>query len=479
MKKILLPAILIWPVLAPAQTKLTIYNQGFAAVSEPVVLNLPRTETIIWLTNVSALIQEESLALCCSTNPDAFKIIEQEYNTRPINEIQLLQLCEGKWLDFEYTNPLSNERRLIRARLVRAPGLGAPHRQVQPWEPIVETDGKVRFELPGRPLFDPALVSGPIKPTITWRLRPKTPGKFGCTLSYITMGIQWQATYRINLAADTGTCSVTCNATIENSTGRDYQNAQIALLAGEVFKLAPGPAPRLVPRSAVLASTADGETVPEPEREFEYYRFQLPQPVTLQDGQQKSYELFRAPNVRVETTYRFESPRYVPLVPGQVQPRQHAVIWLETTNHNATGLGTPLPAGNALVFSTDADGHPTLLGETKVPAIPIDATLRMPVGRAFDVSMTRRIVSIARPPDQASGVLPRQRTENTVELVINNAKPEPVQVQIFETLDSTPWKITAQSHPWKKRDATSIMFEPRVPARGSVTITYTVRYGEQ
>ena len=106
-------------------------------------------------------------------------------------------------------------------------------------QPIIEVDGKLRFSLPGQPLF-PALADDTIlKPTIHWVLETDTPGKLDAELSYITGGMSWEADYSMLAQAKGEAIDVIGWVTMDNQSGKTFENAHIKLMAGDVSKIQP------------------------------------------------------------------------------------------------------------------------------------------------------------------------------------------------------------------------------------------------
>src|SRR2546430_16394503 len=98
-----------------------------------------------------------------------------------------LQMNEGKALDFIVRDQNAKEYS-VRGKVIRSgynPG-------GQPMAPIIEVEGKLRFSLPGEPLF-PALAGGGIlQPTLTWIIGVSQPAKLDSELGYITGGVNRQ-----------------------------------------------------------------------------------------------------------------------------------------------------------------------------------------------------------------------------------------------------------------------------------------------
>ena len=64
-------------------------------------------------------------------------------------------------------------------------------------QPIIEVDGKLRFSLPGQPLFPPLENDAILKPTLEWQLHADSAAKLNAEIAYITGGMSWNADYNI------------------------------------------------------------------------------------------------------------------------------------------------------------------------------------------------------------------------------------------------------------------------------------------
>jgi hypothetical protein len=99
------------PVLA--QTQLTIYNQNFATVKETRTLDLAGGEAEVRVTDITEHLEPDSVVLRDLKDPDAIRILEQNYESDPLSEGLLLRKSEGKVLDFEVTMPQTGEKRIL------------------------------------------------------------------------------------------------------------------------------------------------------------------------------------------------------------------------------------------------------------------------------------------------------------------------------------------------------------------------------
>ena len=104
-------------------------------------------------------------------------------------------------------------------------------------QPIIEVDGKLRFSLPGEPLFPSLSDDTILKPTLHWVLQADQPGKLDAELSYVTGGMSWEADYSVIARDKSDQIDMIGWVTVENQSGTTFENARIKLMAGDVSKI--------------------------------------------------------------------------------------------------------------------------------------------------------------------------------------------------------------------------------------------------
>src|SRR5256886_11604125 len=104
-------------------------------------------------------------------------------------------------------------------------------------QPIIEVNGKLRFALPGQPLF-PLLGDDTIlKPTIEWQLQADKTAKLDAELAYVTGGMSWEASYNVVAPEKSDLLDLVGWITMDNQSGKTFENAKIKLMAGDVSKI--------------------------------------------------------------------------------------------------------------------------------------------------------------------------------------------------------------------------------------------------
>lgn len=153
---------------AGADPALTIYNQNFAVVRDTVPLDLKQGQNDVRFTNTTAHLEPDSVILRDPTGKTKVQILEQNYRNDPVSQELLLSYFEGKTIDFLVTEP-NKPSTTVPGKIIRSGYVAHSQEAMQRHEqsyamaqsamsygsvqPIIEVDGKLRFSLPGQPLF--------------------------------------------------------------------------------------------------------------------------------------------------------------------------------------------------------------------------------------------------------------------------------------------------------------------------------------
>ncbi|HUU82843.1 MAG TPA: hypothetical protein VM243_04995 [Phycisphaerae bacterium] len=481
-----------------AQPALTIYNQDFAVIRQNVALDLQPGVNEVRCTDTTAHLEPDSVILRDPTGRHALQILEQNYRADPISQELLLSLFEGRTIDFLITgrdDPVPG--RIVRSAYV--PHQAAWNRYGQQYamaqrrmmypggaagQPIIEMDGRLRFGLPGVPLFPNLADDTILKPTLHWLIETDAAGKVDAELCYVTGGMSWEADYNVVAPADGDVLDLVGWITMDNQTGRAFQDARIKLMAGDVSKIQqPGMEP--MSRGIRLDYNLGGEMRPPvTEKTFdEYHLYTLRRPTTLRDRETKQVEFVRAGGIESQRLYvydglqinyewyrgwSFENIRQNRDYGANFQPK----VWTmrEFANTEANQLGLPLPAGRVRFYRRDDDGQLEFTGENNIDHTPRDETVRVYTGNAFDL-VGQRIRTDFQIDTSAHWC------DESFEIKLRNHKTEPVEIRVVEHLyRCRTWDIAEKSHDFTKLDSMTIEFRAQLPPDAEETITYKVHY---
>src|SRR5262249_50296746 len=98
---------------------LTVYNQNFAVVREALPVDLKAGNNSLSFSGVTAHVEPASVILRDPTGRRAVRILEQNYRNDPISQERLLNLFEGKTIEF-VTHNQDGSIRSVQGRIVRS-----------------------------------------------------------------------------------------------------------------------------------------------------------------------------------------------------------------------------------------------------------------------------------------------------------------------------------------------------------------------
>jgi len=482
-----------------AQPALTIYNQNFAVVRDSVSLDLKEGRNSAVYTGATLHLEPDSVVLRDPARKVDLNILEQSYRADVLSQGLLLSLNEGKEIDFLTRNPDGRET-TIRGKIIRSgysPNTVAAQRYGNEFynsqasygnpqaggSPIIEVGEQLRFSLPGEPLFPSVGDDTILRPTLTWQLASDSTTKLDAELSYVTGGMSWEAAYNLISPENGDTLDLVGWVTIDNQSGKTFENAVLKLMAGDVNKIQRqnGYDMAYARGGVVLESKQEAVT----EKSFdEYHLYSLPNSTTLRNRETKQVEFLRATGVKAKTVYLYDGAS----IPWQnyqgwsednfrndrnFGTKSNPKVWVmkEFKNTKENGLGLPLPKGRTRFYrQDDADGRPEFTGENTIDHTPQGEDVRIYTGDAFDIvgSRTRTDYQLNNNQDQA---------EESFEIKLRNRKKVPVDVQVEERLyRGLNWEIIQKSDEFEKVDASSVSFRVTLKPDEEKTVSYRVRY---
>jgi len=473
-------------IVAFAEPSLTIYNQDFAVVRDQVGLSLKAGETEVAVTNITAQAEPQSVILRDPTGRHAIRILEQNYRADPVSAEMLLSLFEGQEIHF------ITESEMIRGRIIRGGHIGPKPdgRRVdrffyeeefdQPPEPqqlpIIEVNGQLRFGLPGEPLFPSLKDDTILKPTLQWLIETQQAGSFDAELCYITAGMSWEADYNLIYPEKGDVMDLIGWVTMNNKSGKTFENARIKLMAGDVSKIQRA-------GGGFMGGMGGMAAPPVMEKTFdEYHLYTLARQTTLRNKQKKQVEFVRAAGVKSTRFYVYDGAdidprRRWPSETVRNEPDYGTIsnskvsVMREFENSETNNLGIPLPKGRIRFYRRDDDGQLEFTGENTIDHTPRDEKVRAYTGNAFDLVGERRQVNF-----RTDNV--RRMADESFEIKVRNHKErETVEIRIVEHLyRKRNWQITTASHEYNKTDSQTIEFRVSAAPDEEQVVTYTVHY---
>jgi hypothetical protein len=429
----------------------TVYNGDLALVRDSRRVDLPAGDTALAFADVSTRLKPNT-ALLQSSN-GAFVVREQVFDFDVVSQSSLLQAYVGKEVGVISIHPATGKEIETRATVLAvANGV------------VLEINGRITTEIPGRLIFDSLPAGVRTQPTLVASIVTKDKTTVDADLSYLTNGLTWRADYVAELSSDSSTLDLSAWATISNTTGTDFPDATLKLVAGDINRAPPQPkmmrAMEMASRGAQMADEVMQESLAA------FHLYAIERPVTLADRQTKQLALMSANKIAVRMDLVSRGEGFATLSPlnGQLRSAQ-ATRSLVFKNSIDAGLGAPLPSGTVRVYGQDSTGALQLLGEDGVGHTPTGQDVQFTLGRDFDVTVVREQLEFLRASDRI--------TISAHRLTVSNAKDSPVTVRLVEPMQAD-WEIIEESAPHAK-----VQGEPEwtveVPAGGEVQVNYRAR----
>lgn len=435
------------PLLSGEKVYVTVYNRNVALVKEVREVTVKKGLSEISLSDVASRLDPTSVRVSFTRD---IRVLEQNFLYDLISDDRVLQKYLGENIEL-----LLENGNVITGRLLSFDANGI----------VLQTsEGKIRI-VARKFIVDyrfPALPEGLIiRPTLHWLVKSSFSGRTEIEVSYLTHGLTWHAEYNLVIPRKgEEKMKLASWVSIENNSGKFYKKAKLKVVAGDV-NLAPPT--RRMPRERVPTFAAEAK--PEAgfkERElFEYHLYELGRPVDIKDREIKQISLFDEVKVGGEKIFSFVNSS------GQQGERALSVLY-RIPNVEGNGLGIPLPEGIVRVFKEDIDGSMQFVGSDRIDHTSRGDTLKIEVGRAFDVKGIRTILDRHREKGKSETY--------TVKLEVRNRKKEGIRVEILEMVFPNGY-VKSSTHRYVKKSSDWILFRLWIPAGKSEVIKYTyVRY---
>jgi len=438
------------------EVAVTIYNESLALVKDARKIRLDRGEAALAWRDVSARIRPETALLRNVDHPKTLSLIEQNFDFDLLTPQKLLEKYVGQKVTVIKTNPATGAETREEATVL------ATNNGV-----VLRFADRIETGVPGRLAFGSVPENLRDRPTLVIRLNSARAADDTLELSYLTQGLSWRADYVAELSPQDDRIDLNAWVTLTNESGATYNNAKLQLVAGDVNRVREelrGVAATFALKKAEAAPVAE-------EGLFEYHLYSVGRPTTIADNQTKQVALLSAGGVPVFKEFLLRGADYYYRASvGEIGQKLKVGVFVEFENKGG-GLGIPLPKGIVRVYKKDSAGNAQFVGEDRIDHTPKNETVRLKLGDAFDVTADKKQTAF----EKIAGTSRYNYIfEAAFEIVIKNAKTEPVTVKVMEPIPGD-WQILSESLPHLKATSNTAVWKVPVAAGGKTTLTYKVR----
>jgi hypothetical protein len=362
---------------------LTLYQGGFGLIQDERALSLSQGVQSIEFQGVSPGFVADSALL----EGAGIKVLERNYTYDLISLEALLKAHVGQALELRVNSRLAGEghgeEHLVDATLITVRG-GAMVLKASLDDEIGERLLVLPIDQFGDMIvFTEIPLNLSESPTLRMTLASEAPGDLPVTLTYLAEGFDWQASYVASLVTDS-TLNLDAWVTLDNRTELAMDDANVQLMAGQINRAREKFNQPMMARAMVDEVSYGAQ--PEMEAVGDYKLYTLPRPVDLSAMQKKQVSLFEANGVAIQK--RYEAALQI----SQPVQQRKAKVLIELENVEARGLGLPMPAGVMRFYEADKQGRKQFVGEARLPDLDRHEAFQAPIGDAFGVSVTNKIL---------------------------------------------------------------------------------------
>lgn len=445
------------------EVAVTIYNENLALVKDQRKIQLKRGASSLAFRDVSARMRPETALMRSTSAPGSVSVLEQNFDFDLLTPQKLLEKYVGRSVSIIRTNTATGQETIEQAQVLSAnDGV------------VLKIGNRIETGIPGRIIYGDVPPNLRDRPTLVMALDNTGAQQQDLELSYLTGGLAWKADYVVELNPTEDKLDISGWVTLTNTSGATYRNAKLQLVAGDVNQVAP----QMAVRGGIMAMAAPmakAKTDMVEESLFEYHLYTLTRPTTIAENQTKQVSLLSASGVPVRKELLLKgNDYYYQSSYGDLGQKMKVGVFVEFDNKEASQLGMPLPKGIIRVYKKDKAGNAQFIGEDKVDHTPKNETVRLKLGDAFDVTADKKQTDFKK----LSGTSKYNYVfESAYEIVLKNAKKEPVVVTVQEPMPGD-WQVLSSSQPYTKGTSNTAVWKVTVPAEGNTKLVYRslVRY---
>jgi hypothetical protein len=443
MKKISILIIVVLSLTALFATdQVTVYNDNFALVRTQTGIQLDKGMQSYFFEDIPSTIEASSVIV--ESNSKGIEIFSQNYEYDLANTSKILMKYIGK--DIEVITKSDNK---FWGKLI-----------FQDFETIgIQNDnGKldlVRVAEIRNFNLDKLPANFFLKPTLHWQLKTYKKGKFPIDLSYLCSGMSWNVTYNAVWDDDAGNMEINSWVTMNNVTGKAFEDTKLKLVAGEVNKVKKNEYryDRGGMQGFADMEMAKGAPSFEEKAFHDFHIYSLSDNVSINNNQTKQLRLYHTAQVKARSRYEYRTHG----------TKIASIIVFD--NSEKEGLGKPLPKGAFKIYKIDnADNNMEFIGEDHISHTPIEEEVSLTTGYAFDLVGETTTLDTKK--------ISRFITQKQMSVKLKNRSEKEKEIVVKHNIYGD-WDITNENVHYEKKKSNEIEFKRILKAGEEFVLTWT------
>ncbi|MDD3050345.1 MAG: DUF4139 domain-containing protein [Candidatus Cloacimonetes bacterium] len=438
---ILILTLLFMSALLLAEDQITIYNNDFALVRSTLSMDVQKGVHSFFLSDIPSTIEATSVIV---NSKDKFEIHSQNFEYDLANSSKILE----KYINVEVDLLMENGNNYSgKLQFYDSKSIGLIDKNTKKLL-LVKEEEIQRIELAELPsnFF--------LKPTLHWIISSPKTEKVSTDYSYLCSGMRWDVTY--NAVWDDTHLRILPWVTINNNTGKAFENVKLKMIAGDVQKQyargGRGFEETSMDGLTIAHVTAKAAPTFEQKEFHDFHMYTLSDKVSINNNQTKQLVMFPEKTVTAKAEYNYTT-------------FGNTVTSLITfKNSEKEGLGLPLPRGKFNIYREDkADNQMEFIGEDSINHTPLDEEIKLTTGKAFDIVAETIVKNENRQ---------RNQYEREILVTIKNKSKVAKSLVITHRLSGPNWTITENNFKYDKTASTTIEVKKDIKPNEEINLSW-------
>ncbi len=448
--------------------EISIYNNDLALVKDSRNVNLTKGNNNVAFEGVATQIKPESVIIIGKD----INVLEQNYDYDLITAQNIIKKSIGNTIKTVKQNPTTGENIFNTAKILSAVGT----------KPVLEFDYGIEPDFDGRLIFEKLPDNLHEEPTLMAKIHSLKESIQELELIYLTNGISWKTDYVARIK-NNNNLDLTGWVTINNTSGIDYNNAKIGLIAGDVNQIKE----KGIRSNTIMMAKAiveDSMEIPamgaKSEQLSSYQLYDLPNRADIKDNQTKQMSLFERFDVKYQKQGRLVSILYFSNNYKASFENKHPFVYYILNNTESGGLNLPLPTGTIRFYENDTHNNMQFIGENTINNTAKGEKIELNLGQMFNVFVNGKITNVDEISKTKTKALGNGCYNNdilkdyTAEVEFHNSGNDEVELSFIQNL-GIDMKITNENIKGNAKDVNKHEWILSLPQNSNKVLEFTVR----
>jgi len=400
----------------PTSSSLIVYNNGVALVHEQRDLNLQKDDKEIVYSPVANTIITDSVNISL---PKEVTLYSQQYRYDQLNLHKLLDAHIGKKVK------VAIDEFTLLSHQAKTAILKDKKNQII----SVESKDIIFSTIPASLLTKPSLV---------YNIETSKSLDAKIEIEYLIRNLSFKCDYILNLDGDYA--NLIGWISIDNRSGKSYNDTQLHVLAGDVNTIQ-----TIQPKRYRYARMASSESVVHQEHEG-YHFYSVPFKVDISDQEKTQIKFLTKKNINIKRLYKAVVSHPRTLI-SQIKHSVAQIIEMQK-------LDTPLPKGVVRTYSPLKNQN-IFLGESLISHTPKDTSVELAIGNSFDLTLKEEIVFRSDT---------KEHYDTTIKYTLKNSSNETKVIEVLVPFNKNSSSVVKTKEKFSYKNGNLVSFKIKLDA---------------